>query len=292
MHFVNIDGKRTDSEKFCPYQRQTERCTMKNKKLATSLQVGVNNILTQPFSSPRNSRNKRPSIGRSIMYSTIDGYENERLRNLISRHEYHSRINLYEQNLNDDDIKIVVQWAINEKRCNELWLEQNQITSVGASIIAKGLNNNSTLMWLSLSSNHLDDHGIEVLADVLTWHNSTLTTLALHATGITDQSVKYLAEMLKRNRTLMELRISGNNITDRGVQLLANTLTYHNNTLRWLYLSKNPSIGDACIDYLLEMLGRNGKLQELAIDNCNLSTDGKQRLQTKALLKTSFTLKI
>ena len=63
MHFVNIDGKRTDSEKFCPYQRQTERCTMKNKKLATSLQVGVNNILTQPFSSPRNSRNKRPSIG-------------------------------------------------------------------------------------------------------------------------------------------------------------------------------------------------------------------------------------
>lgn len=226
------------------------------------------------------------------MHSTIDEYEHEQLRKRIERCEYHSRIDLYRQNLTDDHMNTVVRWAINEKRCTELWLEQNQITSHGATIIANTLKDNNTLMWLSLSSNRLGDHGIEVLAKALTGHNSTLSTLALHSTGITDQSVEYLAEMLKKNQTLMELGISGNEISDRGVQLLAETLTHHNSTLRWLYLSKNTLITDACIDSLIEMLERNRKLQELAIDNCNFSADGKQQLQTKALLKKSFSLKI
>jgi Ran GTPase-activating protein (RanGAP) involved in mRNA processing and transport len=85
---------------------------------------------------------------------------------------------------------------------------------------------------LSLSSNHLCDNGIQVLAKALTFNNSTLDTLALHSTGITDKGVEYLAEMLKTNRTMMELRLSGNEIGNQGVQLLAKALTHHNNTFR------------------------------------------------------------
>ena len=222
---------------------------------------------------------------------SIEDYQNERLENLLDEQEYHSRINLYNQNLNDNDISIVIRLAIDEKRCNELWLEQNQITSLGASMIANTLKNNQTLQWLSLSSNQLFDNGVEILATTLTWHNSTLTSLGLHATGMTDKSVEYLAEMLKRNETLMELGLGGNEISDGGVEVLAEALTYHNHTLRWLHLSKNRLISDTCIECLLQMFGQNRKLQVINIDNCNLSSDGKQRLQSKAQLKTSFSLK-
>lgn len=222
---------------------------------------------------------------------SIEDYQNDRLKKLLNEQEYHSRINLYDQKLNDNDMNIVIRLAIDEKRCTELWLEQNQITSLGASMIANTLKTNQTLQWLSLSSNQLYDTGVEILATTLTQHNFTLTSLGLHATGMTDKGVEYLAKMLKRNQTLMELGLGGNEISDGGMKVLAEALTFHNRTLRWLHLSKNRLISDACIECLLQLFEQNRKLQAVNIDNCNLSLDGKQRLQSSAQLKTSFSLK-
>jgi hypothetical protein len=219
-------------------------------------------------------------------------YENKQLGDLIHECQHNSRVNLYQRNLNDDDMNIVVKVAINEKKCTELWLEKNQITSIGASIIANALNNNITLVWLSLSSNHVCDNGVRALAKTLTFHNSSLSTLALHSTGTTDKGAEYLAEMLKINKTLTELTLSGNEIGNRGIRLLATALTHHNNTLKRLYVSKNILVNDSSIDSLVQLFEYDRNLQELWIENCNLSSHGKQRLQCKAESKTSFILKI
>lgn len=251
--------------------------------------------VTSLFSSPRISSHviRLEDCSKHLMTtcSSMDEYQNVRLVNYLNSQEYHSRINLYEQNLNDHDVSIVIRLAIEEKRCTELWLEKNQITHHGASMIANALKNNQTLQWLSLSSNRLLDNGVEILATILTDQNSTLTSLGLHATGMTDHGVKYIAEMLKQNQTLMELGLSGNDISDDGMKILTEALTFHNRTLRWLYLSKNRLISDASIECLLQMFGQNRKLQVVSIDDCNLSSDGQQRLQLYVQSKTSFSLK-
>jgi len=194
-------------------------------------------------------------------------YENEQLRNLIEQCEYNSRINLYQLNLNDDDMNIVVKEGMIKKRCDQLWLEKNKITSVGVSIIANALNNNTSLSWLSLSSNHVLDAGVRVLAKTLAFKGSTLNTLRLHSTGITDQGAKYLADMLKTNKTLIELGLSGNEIGDRGIQFLADALTYHNNTFKWLHLSKNKLVTDSSVHCLVQTSKQNRKLQVFWVDN-------------------------
>lgn len=203
----------------------------------------------------------------SLTTSLKNLYENEQLRHLIEQCEHNSRINLYQLNLNDEDINIVVEEAIIKKRCDELWLEKNKITSVGASIIANSLNSNTSLLWLSLSSNDVLDAGVRLLAKTLAFNNSILNTLCLHATGITDQGAKYLADMLKTNKILIELGLSGNEIGDQGIQLLADALTYHNNTFRWLYLSKNNLVTASSVHCLVQTSKYNRKLKVFWINN-------------------------
>jgi hypothetical protein len=66
-------------------------------------------------------------------------YKNERLRQLIEQCDDRSTVDLREQNVNDEDMEIVVKEAVINKQCKKLELSNNQITSVGASIIAKAL---------------------------------------------------------------------------------------------------------------------------------------------------------
>jgi Ran GTPase-activating protein (RanGAP) involved in mRNA processing and transport len=67
--------------------------------------------------------------------------------------------------------------------------------------MANALNNNKTLVWLSLSSNRIGDIGIQALAKTLATNNSHLNTITPHGNGITDRGAEYLAKMLKTNKT-------------------------------------------------------------------------------------------
>ena len=122
-------------------------------------------------------------------------------------------------------MNIVVNHAIIKKQCQKLFLSNNKIKSSGSSIIAKSLNNNTTLKSLSLSYNNLYDEGVRSLAKILALNNSKLETLSLHSTDITDEGVKYLCNMLKKNKTLTWLHLGRNKISDQGIQFLADVLS-------------------------------------------------------------------
>jgi Ran GTPase-activating protein (RanGAP) involved in mRNA processing and transport len=191
----------------------------------------------------------------------------------------YERIDLIKQGITDADINLVVNEAIINKQCQKLFLSRNNITSTGSSIIAQALNNNHFLKLLALSYNNLSDEGVQFLTKILAPNNSELQTLSLHATGITDNGVRYLVDMLKTNTTLTWLHLGRNKISNQGIELLTDALIHHNKTLKALELSHNVLITDAAVDSLVEMIKLNKSLETLWINDCKLSSKGKEKLQ-------------
>jgi len=224
--------------------------------------------------------------------SSTNTYQNKQLQQLIEQCQHQSEVHLEKQNLNDEDMEIVVKEAIINKQCKKLELGYNKITSVGASIIAKALNGNTTLDILYLNKNYLSDKGIYTLTNTLSLNSSKLSLLGLQDTGITDEGAKYIAEMLKTNTAIDRLLLSWNRISDQGVELLADVLGNHNTTLQTLRLSNNKLISDSSADFLVEMLKKNQTLKCLDICNCKLSDKGKEKLRQVTRSKKNFDLRV
>ena len=215
---------------------------------------------------------------------------NQPLVDQIEKCSIHSPIDLRRQNLTDQDMEIVVEKGIINKKCSELHLQTNTITSKGASTIALGLKNNTTLQKLWLDSNNISDIGVHSLAMILSETNSSLKMFGLNSNNITDEGAKHLAEMLKTNQTLTLLRLTHNSLTDCGVQYLTNALTHHNNILESIDLSSNKFLTDLSIDFLVQMIIRNQRLSTLSLSNCGLSEDGKQRFRSMGQARYGFKL--
>ena len=224
--------------------------------------------------------------------STKTTYQNKRVEQIIKECKNRSRVTLRKQNLTDDDMGIVVREAVIRNQCREIDLSFNKMTSVGASIIAKALENNATLDELYLGDNRFGDMGVHVIAKALSLNNSKLRLLNIQDVGITDEGTKYIAEMLKVNTTLAYLVISYNEISDSGVQRLANILTHDNTTLLMFRLDENKLISDSSVGALVETIKHNRTLKRLYIDGCNLSEQGKERLRQAAKSKDGFELKV
>ncbi|KAL0225911.1 hypothetical protein P9112_013235 [Eukaryota sp. TZLM1-RC] len=119
----------------------------------------------------------------------------------------------------------------------ELNLRQNNITSEGASALARALESNSTLTGLHLGGNNITDEGASALALALE-NNSTLTELHLWSNNITSEGASALARALESNSTLTTLHLRYNNITSEGASALARALE-SNSTLTILHLQYN-----------------------------------------------------
>jgi Ran GTPase-activating protein (RanGAP) involved in mRNA processing and transport len=188
-------------------------------------------------------------------------------------------------------MKIVINQAINNNQCTELRLISNQIISSGASILADTLLNNRTLELLSLWNNQVGDRGVQSLSNALSINRSTLKKLDLSQNDVTDEGARHLAQMLKTNKILTHLTLSNNKISNEGVQLLADALQNRNNTLKKLSLTQNKLLSDASVDFLLNMFKHNRSLEKLWVDDCNLSTKGKDRLKNATKSKKDFQLR-
>ncbi|CAF2646263.1 unnamed protein product [Rotaria sp. Silwood2] len=217
-------------------------------------------------------------------------YNNLQLEINISKCQSHTIIDLSKQQLLDRDMKTIVKQALIEKECTRLDLGYNAITSIGASILADALKQNTTLEELDFHNNRVLDIGVHSLAKVLSLNTSIVKALGLGSNGITDKGAEHLADMLKTNRTITWLALAGNQIGDRGVQLLANTLAHQNSSLLVLSLHVNKSISDASIDVIIYMLQHNKSLKKLWMQDCSISENGKNKLREVAKLKQNFSL--
>ena len=210
-------------------------------------------------------------------------YYNPRLKEKITQFEPKLHVDLSCYCLVDDDLAMIVKQIILEKKCTELWLYRNKLTSNGMPLLASSLINNTTLKSLDLSFNRIGDLGVCALADVLLpAHHSSLRILYLSHAGVSDDGAKHLAELLKTNMTLAELWLSDNEIGDGGVQSLAQVLACQNKTLKFLSLSMNSSVTDSSIDALLLMFEQNRTLKSFWLTDCSLTEAGKTKLREKS----------
>ncbi|WVQ77942.1 hypothetical protein IAT38_000022 [Cryptococcus sp. DSM 104549] len=121
-----------------------------------------------------------------------------------------------------------------------------------------------------------------------------LLTLDLKSNEIRT-GVNYIAQVLKRNRTLKVLNLSDNGIQPAGLAALAEALKY-NSTLETLDLSSNPCCGPSSegIAALRTAFTVNTSLKRLFLSDTGLGTEGAIALaeflpETKSLLHLDLT---
>ncbi len=245
-----------------------------------------------PYSQSISFRLK-PSTPSDNQHYSSTLYFNPKLAERINQFKPKLHVDLSYCHLTDADMTIVADQVIRERKCTELWLHGNQITSKGVEILARSLRNNSTLKCLDLTHNQLSDSGVRILCEALLPNqNSSLKTLYLSKNRISNLGAKYLSEMLRTNQTLTELWLSSNEITHEGIQSLAHVLTYHNKTLKCLSISTNIFLTDLCLNYLVDMLEHNQILKHLWITDCNFTEQGKMRLKKLAERKPNFRIEL
>ncbi len=188
--------------------------------------------------------------------------------------------------LQNDDIKILAKALENNTTLKVLKLASNTIKNAGVQHIANGLKSNTTLKALDLSYNIIGDAGVQHLAEALE-NNNSLQELNLSHNEFADAGARHLAEALKTNTSLRSLNLIHNDIGDAGVQHLAEALE-NNNSLQELNLSHNE-FADAGAQHFAEALKTNTSLQSLNLKECFSITEvGAQHLLKALETNTSL----
>jgi Ran GTPase-activating protein (RanGAP) involved in mRNA processing and transport len=168
----------------------------------------------------------------------------------------------------------------------------NKISSVGAFILARALNNNNTLKMLWLHDNQVADAGAYYFAETLSMNNSILKILDLSKNEIADEGAKYLAQMITTNISLIHLSLAENRISDVGVRILAHAIHHHNTTIEILSLAENKLLTNESISPLMQMIKHNQSLRTVNVSDCSLSENGKERMREVRQTKQNFSLAI
>jgi len=286
---INRKNSFEESQKtFISNTKLEQKPSIKKVQLTIKINITfklIDVVPTFPFSqtitfrlNPRRSSPSRNEIENKNLTSKI--YFNPKLAEKINQFKPKLHVDLSYCFLTDSDLSIITNQLIIEKKCTELWLYGNNITSKGITILASSLINNSTLKSLDLSFNQISNLGVRLLSEVLIPNQyCSLKILYLSKNMISDDGIKYLSSMLEINQTLTDLWLSNNEISNEGIKQLANALIYHNKTLKFLSISMNLFITDLCIDYLIEIFEHNQTLKILWITDCNLTEQGKIKLQ-------------
>eukprot|EP00808_Paulinella_micropora_P027241 g40439.t1 len=102
-------------------------------------------------------------------------------------------------------------------------LSSQNLGAVGASAVAKGLQENKTVIELRMGANEIGPAGAEAIANMLKV-NEALQVLSLIGNNIGPEGAKAIADMLKVNSTLTALDIGGNGIGPQGAQSIADAI--------------------------------------------------------------------
>ena len=152
--------------------------------------------------------------------------------------------------------------------------------------LCEALKVNTTLSSLDVSGTGISDAGVLSLVEVLKTNASSLTSLLLSDIKISHQSIKSIAEVLRVNSTLKNLKFEGNKVGVGGTKLIAESLKA-NTTLKLLSLSRN-NIKAKCGRLFSDSLKVNGTLESLTLAENALGSRGAQLLSEGLRVNTSL----
>ena len=166
------------------------------------------------------------------------------------------------------------------------------ITEKSVQSIVEDIRRNPALEILYFCNNGLKDAALHHLIQAIT--DRTGLKVFIDENSITDESAKILANVLTKSpQAIVQLNLQKNRLTSQGVKTIAQALTTATDSgLKALSFCGNRSIDDECIDDIIHLCEQNQRLRSLYLDKCNLSNEGKQRLQTALLGKKALFLQV
>jgi Ran GTPase-activating protein (RanGAP) involved in mRNA processing and transport len=138
---------------------------------------------------------------------------------------------LSKNRISDMGVHALVQTlSISNSTLKSLDLQSNNITDEGAEYLSEMLKTNKTIILLGLGFNEISDHGVQLLANSLTYHNESLQELFLSSNkSISDTSVPSLIEMLRYNPSLKALWLKDCSLTRTAATKLKQAIASHKN---------------------------------------------------------------
>ncbi|XP_051521124.1 protein NLRC3 isoform X2 [Myxocyprinus asiaticus] len=144
-------------------------------------------------------------------------------------------LNLDAQGLNADGLRRLLPVL---PLFSTLSVGQNPIGPEGAAVLSLALQNpDCCIQRLWVVATGLGCEGLKILAEALK-ENHTVTDLRMAINKIGDVGAGCLAELLRTNRTLTDIRLRDNLVTDKGADLLMAALK-ENTTLQYLWMFDN-----------------------------------------------------
>ncbi|CAF4892828.1 unnamed protein product [Rotaria socialis] len=273
----------TELQQSNQYCQQLQDQSISDKDKIEELVINIKRLeakLYLPASQPYQIPEKNKNI------------ETNRLEEFIDKCQSYLMVNLNSEQINDDNIEVVIKAALIKKQCQSLILWNNHLTCYSISRLSSALSMNKSLTKLSISKNHLSDSAIKDLSESLSFNNCTLKQLVLSSNEITDQGLIYLSDMLKTNEHLIVLGLQDNKITDKAIQYLSQIIQFKNQVIEEISLYSNKSITDGSVDDIFDMIRHNQSLKTFWIWDCQLSEQGKDKLQQSIQDKNNFDLQV
>ena len=152
----------------------------------------------------------------------------------------------------------------------ELHLRSNSINDEGLKALAVGLTTHNTLERLDLSRNAISSDGLQALTAANT---SSLRWLSLESNAIDDEAVKVLVEGMENLCNVEALTLSRNRVTASGLSVLINIFHRESCSLKEIDLD-GMDIGDGEAEVLAEGSRGNTSLTKLFCDQTNVTALG------------------
>jgi Ran GTPase-activating protein (RanGAP) involved in mRNA processing and transport len=170
------------------------------------------------------------------------------------------RLNLYNNHLEDKDIKILVTCMYNNTCLEVLNLGYNNISEEGAIDLAGLIESNQILKDLDLSFNKLGSEGADTLF-----------------------------KSLKKNKTLLFLNLKNNLVNRKSLLELLKILKNNNHSIEFINLKRNEiKVEKKEIDKIREMLNVNKKIKFLGLTHDDTMTEGFDKLFLKNVLRDNL----
>jgi hypothetical protein len=98
--------------------------------------------------------------------------------------------------------------------------------------------------------------------------------------------------MFKSNQTIIVFGLQDHQVTDKSVQYFCKKIQFHNKFIQQISLYSNKWITDLSIQSIYDMILNNNSLNTFWISDCQLSKQGKDKLQQSIQTKIDFDLRL
>mmetsp|Transcript_2942 Transcript_2942/g.4292 ORF Transcript_2942/g.4292 Transcript_2942/m.4292 type:complete len:974 (+) Transcript_2942:27-2948(+) len=174
----------------------------------------------------------------NLRHNTIGDSGAAELAKIIALHPSIHTINLGLNQITDKGCKALCYAVVMNKQLVSLNLMGNNITELSAPHLSEMIAYDNRLESLDLWHNQINQEGLLKMAKTLTLPHIHLSFLNIGNNNLKDLGGLIIADIVKRNRTIVHLDISQNNITDKAGFVIASSLLL-NNTLNVLMLGGN-----------------------------------------------------